>query len=113
VVVGLVGLATLKLDWKRTLSREEALLNGPGIGGTGGMAAVEVEAEAVLDTRGMGREPPGLTVACILASEEAVGAYNLEEGTVLVFLAFEDEVDCDSSEVGGAGAGRTFFRISA
>lgn len=107
------------MDWNKTLSREEALLNGPGMGGTGGIADDDavVEAEAVLGATGNGRAPPGLTVACILASEEAVGAYNLEleEGIVLVFFALRDEVDCDNSPevAGGAGAGRTFFKISA
>ena len=114
----MVGLETLKFDWNKTLSREEALLNGPGMGGTGGIADDDavVEAEAVLGATGNGRAPPGLTVACILASEDAVGAYNLEleEGIVLVFFALRDEVDCDNSAgAGGAGAGRTFFKISA
>jgi hypothetical protein len=73
VWVVLVGLATLKLDWKSTLSREEALPKGSVVGIDEVTVGAEAEEDAALGTFGKGLEG-GLTVACILASDEAVGA---------------------------------------
>lgn len=82
------------------MDRDEALANGPeGNTGTGGIAAFEVvvglgrvgtggialfEVEVLLEIEGIGLDPEGLTVACILASELAVGAYNLDDETEFV-----------------------------
>jgi hypothetical protein len=123
VELGLRGFETLKLDWNWTLSLDEALANGPnGTGGTGGIAAKEVvvllgmvgtggimDVEVDLGIAGIGLAPVGLTVACILAREDAVGAYNLEEDIEVVGLtrAISEE------STGGAGAGRAFLMISA
>lgn len=98
----------MKLDWNWTLSLEEALANGPaGIGGTGGILADRVEVLLGIVGIGNGRSVVGLIVACILASEEAVGAYNLEDEIELVGFGR------DSASAGGGGAALTFFRISA
>ena len=76
--------------------------------GTAGIAVEEVE--VVLEIVGMGRLPVGLTVACILAREEAVGAYNLEELTEVVGF---DRAEPSEDSAGGGGGALTFLRISA
>lgn len=88
---------------------------------TTGAAEVEAAAEEVVlvdedaalppGTEGIGLDPFGLTVACILASEEAVGAYSLEE--VIVLVAFGRVGTGGIISAGGAGAGLIFFKISA
>jgi hypothetical protein len=114
----------LKFVPKTILSRDAAEPNGLKAG-TAAAAAAEVEAEAALEvamvldedaalppgTQGIGLDPFGLTVACILASEEAVGAYSLEE--VIVLVAFGRVGTGGITSAGGAGAGLTFFKISA
>jgi len=57
---------------------------------------------------GTGLAPVGLTVACILAREEAVGACNLEVDMEVGLGRVVVSVDS-----GGGGAARTFLRISA
>ena len=99
------------------MSLAEALANGPaGIDGTGGMevllemvGTVVEEVEVDLGIAGIGLAPVGLTVACILAREEAVGACNLEVD-IEVGLG---RVEISEDSVGGGGAARTFLRISA
>jgi hypothetical protein len=80
---------------------EEVLL---GIVGT-----VVEEVELDLGMEGIGLAPVGLTVACILAREEAVGACNLE---VDIEVGLGRVVATEDSG-GGGGAARTFLRISA
>jgi hypothetical protein len=80
---------------------EEVLL---GIVGT-----VVEEVEIDLGMEGIGLAPVGLTVACILAREEAVGACNLE---VDIEVGLGRVVGSEDSG-GGGGAARTFLRISA
>jgi hypothetical protein len=80
---------------------EEVLL---GIVGT-----VVEEVELDLGMEGIGLAPVGLTVACILAREEAVGACNLE---VDIEVGLGRVVATEDSG-GGEGAARTFLRISA
>jgi hypothetical protein len=101
------------------LSREAADPNGwevviPDTCAVFGAAAPRAEAEA---DEGIGLAPLGLTVACILAIDDAVGAYSLDEVIVLVALGREGtggtESAVEAEDAGGAGAGRTFFRISA
>ena len=60
-----IGFGTLKFDWKSTLSRVDAAPNSSVVG----------RVDAFLNgTLGSGLGPSGLTVACILASDDAVGA---------------------------------------
>lgn len=92
-----IGFETLKLFWKRTLSRVDAVPNGSVVGSV----------EVFLGGRaGNGLGASGLIVACMRANEDAVGAYSLELGTVAVVLG-------RLSSVGGGGAGRAFLKVSA
>lgn len=59
------GFGTLKLVWKRTWSRVEADPKGSAVG---------IVDAFLVGTEGSGLGPSGFTVACILASEDAVGA---------------------------------------
>lgn len=68
------------------------------------------EVEVDLGIEGIGLAPVGLTVACILAREEAVGACNLEVDIDAVGLG---RVVGSVESIGGGGAARTFLRISA
>ena len=80
----------LKLALKSRFGREEAVPN--------------------LVVGGMVEEPrsDGLIVACILASEDAVGAYNVDDRVIVGGLSTLQVI-----EAGGAGAGRAFRIISA
>lgn len=90
---GPAGFGTLKLVWNKT-SRVEPSPNG------------SVDVEVREDLAGMGFGPSGLMVACILASEEAVGAYSREEVTEAVNFG-------RAVSEGGGGAGLAFLRMSA
>jgi hypothetical protein len=73
------------------------------------VGTVVEDVEVDLGMAGIGLAPVGLTVACILASEEAVGACNLEVDIEIGLGRVEGSEDSG----GGGGAALTFLRISA
>jgi hypothetical protein len=75
------------------------------------LGAVE-EVEIDLGIEGIGLAPVGLTVACILASEEAVGACNLDVEVEIEGVGL-GRLELPEDSAGGGGAALTFLRISA